>query len=201
MKFIDLTGERFGKIVVMGRIKKEGSKKTLFKCICDCGKEKIFQSDDLRRGKIKSCGCWKSQHMKKIGKENTKHGMTNSRLYNIWHGSKERCQNKNSKDYKNYGGRGIRMCHEWENSFQNFYDWAISHGYKENLTIDRINVNGDYCPGNCRWVDIKTQNQNKRKNVNITINKETKCSAEWERILGICRHTIKKRYLRGETNV
>ena len=201
MNFIDLSGKRFGKITVLGRIKKENSKRTSFLCQCDCGIKKVSQSEDLRRGKIKSCGCWKAQHIKDVGHMNRKHGKTESRLYHIWRGSKERCQNKNSKDYKNYGGRGITICEEWIKDFQSFYEWAMSHGYRDDLTIDRIDVNGNYCPENCRWVDIKTQNQNKTNTVNITIKGKTKCLSEWERILGICRHTIKKRYKEGKLNV
>lgn len=200
-KFIDLTGKRFGRIVVVKRIRKENSKKTFFKCLCDCGKEKIFQSSDLISGKIKSCGCWKSEHMKKLGKEQTKHGMTDSRLYHIWRGLRTRCNFDKSKDYNNYGGRGIKVCEEWKNSFQNFYDWAIKNGYQEHLTIDRKDVNGNYCPENCRWADMYTQTRNKRNTVNITINGETKCSTDWSRILGISRHTVKKRYLKGVINV
>ena len=201
MRFIDLTGKRFGRIVVIERTRKEHSKKTFFRCICDCGKEKTFQSSDLIRGKIKSCGCWKAEHMKKLGKEHITHGMTDSRLYHIWRGLRTRCNFDKSKDYNNYGGRGINVCEEWKNSFQNFYDWAIKNGYQEHLTIDRIDVNGNYCPENCRWADIDTQARNKRNTVNITINGETKCSADWSRILGISRHTVKKRYLEGAINV
>ena len=201
MRFIDLSGEKFGKITVLERIKKENSKRTFFKCLCDCGKEKIFQSSDLLRGKIKSCGCWKAEHMKKLGKEHITHGMTDSRLYHIWRGLRTRCNFYKSKDYINYGGRGITVCEEWEKDFMSFYNWAMSNGYRDDLTIDRIDVNGNYCPENCRWADIATQSRNKRNTVNITINGETKCSTEWERILGICRRTIKKRYLKGVANV
>ena len=201
MKFIDLTGKRFGKLTVLKRVIKINSKKTYFLCKCECGKIKTIYRDDIVSGKTISCGCHKKEMARKLGKSTKTHGMTQTRLYHIWRGSRDRCQNKRSKDYKNYGGRGITICAEWEKSFESFYDWAMSHGYRDNLTIDRIDVNGNYCPENCRWADINTQSHNKRNNVNITINGETKCSTEWERILGISRHTVKKRYLKGAINV
>lgn len=103
----------------------------------------------------------------------------------MWRGIKLRCYNKNSKRYKDYGGRGVAVCDKWKNDFMNFYDWAINNGYSDNLTIDRINNEGNYEPNNCRWVTIKQQSRNRRSNRNITINGETHCLSEWCEILGL----------------
>lgn len=108
-----------------------------------------------------------------------KHGQCGTRLYNIFRGMKKRCYNKNCKDFYKYGGRGITVCDEWKDSFQAFYDWSIANGYFDNLTIDRIDNNKGYSPDNCRWVDIKTQSNNTRKNVFLTYNGETMTLAEW----------------------
>lgn len=103
----------------------------------------------------------------------------NNRLYNIWYNMKRRCTDINSKDYKNYGAKGIKVCEDWENDFMNFYNWSINNGYRDNLTIDRINNKDDYKPSNCRWVTIKEQHRNYSQNRKYTINGETKCLTEW----------------------
>lgn len=110
---------------------------------------------------------------------------------------KQRCYNKNNDAYCRYGGRGIIICKDWLDDFMTFHDWAMSNGYKENLTIDRIDVNGNYEPNNCRWVDMKTQCRNKRNNRYITINNETHCLSEWCEILGLDRHVIEQRLYYG----
>lgn len=119
------------------------------------------------------------------------------RLYSIWHNMKSRCYNPNATHYKNYGGRGIKVCDEWRNNFQAFYEWAISHGYRDDLTIDRKDNDGDYSPENCRWADRYTQNNNTAKNHRITYNGETKTAAEWARLYGLSRYTFNKRIRRG----
>ena len=119
--------------------------------------------------------------------------MSKTRLYEIWHSMKRRCLDKNLINYKNYGGRGIIVCVEWKDDFKNFYEWAIKNGYKENLSIDRIDVNGNYCPENCRWADSFTQANNKRTNVFIEYKGILHTVAEWSRILDIKRTTLEKR--------
>lgn len=116
---------------------------------------------------------------------NIKHNMAHTRIYRIWLHMKNRCYNINDNRYNDWGGRGIKVCDEWLNDFQAFYEWALNNGYKENLTIDRINVNGNYESNNCRWVDYKIQNRNSRRNRYITLNGETRCLSEWCEILNL----------------
>ena len=118
-------------------------------------------------------------------------------LYSRWSGIKRRCLNKNSPAYKNYGGRGIKICDEWKNSFESFCSWAITNGYKKELSIDRIDVDGNYEPSNCRWATLKEQNNNKRTNINLTYNGESHSLIEWSYILGICKATLSSRLCRG----
>lgn len=124
-------------------------------------------------GRVKSCGC--------LINHNLKHGMYKTKLYNVWYGIKRRCLHKNDPHYENYGARGISVCDEWKDDFLAFYNWAIENGYDENkkLSIDRINVNGNYEPNNCRWVTMKTQQNNRRNNHRITYKGETKTLQQW----------------------
>lgn len=126
--------------------------------------------------------------------------LSRTRLYRIFDHMKQRCYNKHNTRYKDYGGRGIEVCNEWCNNFQVFSDWSMSNGYKEDLTIDRIDVNGNYEPSNCRWVDNVTQQNNKRNSVYLTYNGKSQTMAQWSRELGINRHTLNKRHQRGYTD-
>lgn len=119
------------------------------------------------------------------------------RLYSIWHNMKSRCYNPRTEHFKYYGGKGITICREWQNDFQAFYDWAMSNGYKEGLTIDRIDINGNYEPSNCRWADMYTQNNHTSKNHYITHKGKTKTAAEWAKQYGIQRCVFNNRIRRG----
>ena len=154
-KYFDMIGKKFGKLTVLEECEERKERKKIYKCKCNCGNIVKVVGVQLRSGHVKSCGCLvKLNHFKD-------HGMYNSNLYNRWSHIKGRCYNKYDKAYPNYGGRGILLCDEWLD-FKAFYNWSIHNGYQEDLTIDRINNDGNYEPNNCRWVDMKTQSRNRR---------------------------------------
>ena len=158
-KVNDLTGKNFGKLTVIKYCGSNKNGRALWLCQCECGNTKIILGNSLLSKLTFSCGCYNKEHSKNI---HTKHNMSYSKLYKVWQGMKTRCYNPNFIYYCNYGGRGITICNEWKNDFSKFYEWAINNGYKEGLTIDRINNDGNYEPNNCRWVTRAEQNRNKR---------------------------------------
>lgn len=199
MNLIDLTGQRFGRLVVKERAANIG-RQTAWLCICDCGKEKVVQGWNLKSGQCSSCGCYASEvWATKCRKIATTHGQSYTRLYTTWIGMKQRCYYTKHKHFQDYGGRGITVCDEWKNDFEAFYEWAMGNGYSDTLTIDRIDVNGCYSPTNCRWVTYKTQNSNTRANRLLTLNGETHTLSEWSSLTGIPRSTITNRIKRGKT--
>lgn len=128
-----------------------------------------------------------------MARYNKKHGLSDNKLYGVWNSMKYRCYNKNAHNYCNYGGRGIKICKQWIDNFLNFYEWAISNGYKEGLTIDRIDNDGDYCPSNCRFTTVLRQSNNTRRNFLITYKNETLSATEWARKIGVSPDAIKWR--------
>ena len=159
---LHLEGERYGKLVVMEEAEpiysKTGKMIRRWKCKCDCGNITIVRHGDLRNGSTVSCGCYNYEKESVL----KTHGYSRTKLGRVFDGMKQRCNNPNNKNYEKYGGRGIRICTEWLNDTKKFFDWAIRNGYKEGLSIDRINVNGNYEPDNCRWADSETQCLNQR---------------------------------------
>lgn len=197
-KFINLVGEKFGILTVIERAANDKYGRAMWTCKCQCGNEVIVHGDSLRRGLTKSCGCNRSNLIKL---NNTKHGEFGTRLYNIWGKMKHRCNNPNNKSYKNYGGRGITVCNEWAKDFRTFYNWAMANGYSEEMTIDRIDVNGNYEPSNCRWSTMKEQCNNKRNNLLITYKNETKTLEKWVEELGINYNLTWQRIYRDKWTV
>jgi hypothetical protein len=155
--------------------------------LCDCGNTKIIRCDSVQAGTTFSCGCY---HIKLTSQRNYVHGDSNTRLYHIWEGVKQRCLDPNADNYHNYGGRGIEVCNEWLNSFISFRDWSINNGYVDKLTIDRIDNEGNYEPSNCRWVTIKEQSKNKR--TNLKYKGEISSDASF-RLGGKTRHLVANR--------
>lgn len=162
---IDLTGKRYGRLVVVGFDRLQNHK-TYWKCACDCGLVVVATGNNLRSGNTSSCGCLRRETAKAQGKKNTLHGESHdhrTRLYTIWSGMRQRCSNTNHDAYYLYGGKGVRVCEEW-GSYEAFKAWALHHGYADDLTIDRIDPNDGYCPENCRWITRSENTARANKN-------------------------------------
>lgn len=190
-KIIDLRGQHFGRLVVVGFRGMRYNQATWL-CKCSCGNQSVVLIGNLRSGSTKSCGCLKIEVRNKHNQDSATHRMTGTRPYRIWNNMKDRCFNKNSKDYNNYGGRGIRVCPQWDKSFEAF--WAdMGPTYGETLQLDRRDNNGNYEPKNCRWVTAKEQINNTRVNKLITYKGKTKTQSQWSDELKIHRAVIAHR--------
>lgn len=181
----NLNGHRFGKLsVVKFAYRKNG--KSYYSCKCDCGETVDVRSDCLTTGNTRSCGCLVTDTNSKIN------SVTKEKLYRVWYGMKSRCDNLNNKHYQHYGGRGVKISDEW-NTYGKFKSWAIDNGYVDGLSIDRIDVNGNYAPNNCRWVTIQKQQENKRNNKYYTHNGKCLLLRDWSKLTGIKEETLYSR--------
>ena len=181
---LDITGKYFGRLTPLFLYKLGQNNAEVWLCECLCGNIKAVTAYHLKVGKILSCGC--------IKQERYHHPVKGTRLYSIWKNMRTRCNYTKKTDYHRYGGRGIKVCGMW-NSFKSFYAWAIANGYSDDLTLDRINNDGDYCPENCRWISRQRQSNNMSTNHLITYKGITQSIADWERITGISQYAIWQR--------
>ena len=198
----DLTGMRFGRYTVLEfdhyYESKNSGKRPMWKCKCDCGNIRIVRGSTLLNGQAKSCGCLRDEL---VGERASKHHGFGTRLYAVWDTMRQRCNNPNQESYSRYGGRGIKVCPEWDD-FNVFREWAYANGYndkaeKSKCTLDRIDVDNNYSPENCRWCDMKVQSNNKSNTVYLEHNGVTKTLSEWADELGLKYCTVWKRYSKG----
>ena len=198
-RFDDLTGRRFGKLTVIGLSGKKAGRKSYWVCQCDCGNKHLVRSDSLKCGNVQSCGCLKviqdNINLRRITHGDTVGG--ENRLHMTWQGMKQRTTNPNNTSFNRYGGRGITVCDDWLD-YEKFKSWALSHGYNDALTIERIDVNDMYCPENCIWIPAKQQATNRRSTVWIEWNGEIKNIKQWSDALGINYGTLHSRYYRSD---
>lgn len=197
-------GQKYGKLTIIDiyyekkelkniEYKNHNQYYTYYKCLCDCGNIKVTKYIGTKNS-IDNCGC---EHKNKIPL--TKERKIELKLREVFSNMKTRCYNSNSKSYKDYGGRGITICDEWLNSFHSFKEWAINNGYKQGLSIERKNVNGNYEPNNCTFTNNIVQSNNRTNNHFITWNNKTQTIADWERELGYCYNSLRNRINKGWT--
>ena len=183
-KLRDLTGKRFGRLTVISHFDQDKFGHHRWLCRCDCGNEKVITGSDLTRKRTRttSCGCyfleWKSER-------NKKHGDSRTRLYGIWFNMLRRCRDPRVSEFRHYGARGITVCGEWVD-YPHFKQWAMSNGYQDNLTIERLDVNENYCPENCKWIPMLEQAKNKTTSVKYM----GKIQADWARELGVSVNSL-----------
>ncbi len=191
-------GMKFGRLMAIQfeyvRLLPTGNKKPYWRFKCDCGNEAVICVYSVFSGNTKSCGCYKIERTKEIV---TKHGWRHTRLYKTWLGIKDRCNNPNAQYYSLYGGRGIKVCEEWSNSFVSFKDWALDNGYKDNLLIDRIDNDKGYSPSNCRWSTAYEQVHNRRPQKSRYFNGERVSLKKLAKQCGIPYGTFKMRLQMG----
>lgn len=187
-RLLEMTGQRFGRLTVIARAQNLDHK-AAWQCLCDCGRTVAIRGWLLRSGASQSCGCWKRDRLRK-------HGMKNTPEYVVWQAMKDRCYNPRRSAYKDYGGRGIRICERWRNDFREFYKDMGPR--PKGTSLDRINNDGDYEPGNCRWATKDMQARNMRKTRRFTHQGEDLCVAEWARRIGKSYSAVRDWYISGK---
>ena len=185
----DLTDHRFGKLRVISRTDNDKHGNAMWRCLCECGNEAVVRGANLNSGQVQSCGCFMGKHVS--------HCDSTTRLYKIWYGIIRRTEDSKRKEYKDYGGRGIKMCAEWRESYEVFRDWAQQNGYEDNLSIDRIDNDGGYSPLNCRWTDKYKQANNRANSCVLSFDGVSKTTSEWSHELGVPYSRLKKRVRLG----
>ena len=193
----DISGQKFGRLLVLRATDKRMHGNVIWHCLCECGFCCDVKSGDLVSGRTKSCGCLRRDTTIRT---KTKHGHAHTKISNVWVAMNQRCFNSSYKEFHNYGGRGIRVCDEWRDNFQAFYDYVsnLPHFGEKGYSLDRINNDGNYEPGNVRWATAREQCNNKRNSITLTHDGETKTFAEWAEITGISYSTIYHRVRRGK---
>lgn len=189
----DLTGMRFGRLVVVELIGKTANGKYQWKCKCDCGNYTIVKGNSLTTGHTKSCGCLEKETKREV---NTIHGLRRCPLYKVWLNMKDRCHNPNNSHFKYYGGKGIAVCSEWKEDFKLFYDWMINNGYEKGMSIDRIDNSLEYSPDNCRIVPFNKQSSNRTTNYAIMYEGIPYTVAELSKLLNVKSSTLYSRLRR-----
>lgn len=189
-KFVDLTGQKFGRLTAIERVGRDSCNHALWKCLCDCGNYTTAGSNSLKSGNTKSCGCLNLERAtERIVRYNFRHGETGTRLWRIWSGMISRCESPSTAENKYYQGKGIAVCNAWH-AYENFKNWALKNGYRDDLTIDRIDLNGNYEPSNCRWATKVEQAENRSSTRLFTVNGETHSLSGWSRCVGLNPNAI-----------
>ena len=195
----DLAGQKFGRLTVVRRgtthVLPSGQRQTMWDCLCDCGNTTTVNTGNLKSGRVVSCGCYNREVQKRRCRGT--HGYSRTRLYDIWHKMRQRCSWERAEYYDRYGGRGISVCQEWDEDFSAFCVWALQNGYSDSLSIDRIDVDGDYEPTNCRWSTMKVQENNRTNNVVVGYEGKSLTLAEWADEYGLKYTTFYERLKRG----
>lgn len=193
-RFIDLTGQVFGRVTVISYVGRSANRNSLWQCRCACGHAWTVNAQCLRSGDTKSCGCLQREKARAAGDRTRTHSMSRTSTYVVWRGMLARCGNRQNKNFPGYGGRGIKVCDRWH-SFENFL--ADMGPRPEKMTIERQNNDGNYEPGNCKWATVKEQNRNKRTTRMLTLNGKTQCLADWAKELRRPEPTLWSRLARG----
>lgn len=196
-------GKKFGKLTVLRTVRIDRGKygKLMWETRCECGNIHIVSPTDVVKGKCQSCGCFHDTRCTERATKFKHLVKDNKRLYSIYNGIKKRCFNKNEPRYKDYGGRGITMCREWRTDFDAFADWAFANGYTEELTIERIDVNGNYCPENCKWITRAAQRENRRDTVWVVYKGERIQLYKLCERLGLCYDTMNDRIVKRKWDI